>query len=95
MRIVPSRLKTYLKFAEYPIGIVLFSSFRTPRKSKPVRAMSTEKVEALWKYVKSDDGDLRTKAIVTILLATGMRPVDITGLKLDDIDWNNNNIGFR
>jgi integrase len=23
-----------------------------------------------------------------------MRPVDITGLKLDDIDWNNNNIGF-
>jgi site-specific recombinase XerD len=94
MRIVPSLLKTYLKFAEYPIDTVLFSSFRTPRKSKPVRAMSTENVEALWKYVKSDDGDLRTKAIVTILLATGMRPVDITGLKLDDIDWNNNNIGF-
>lgn len=94
MRIVPSLLKTYLKFAEYPIDTVLFSSFRTPRKSKPVRAMSIENVEALWKYVKNNDGDLRTKAIVTILLATGMRPVDIIGLKLDDIDWNNDNIGF-
>lgn len=94
MRIVSSLLKTYLKFAEYPIDTVLFSSFRTPHKSKPVRAMSTENVDALWKYVKSDDGDLRTKAIVTILLATGMRPVDITGLKMEDIDWNNDNIGF-
>lgn len=94
MRIVPSLLKTYLKFAEYSIDIVLFSSFHTPHKSKPVRAMSFENVEALWKYVKTDDGDLRSKAIVTILLATGMRPVDITGLKLDDINWSNDNIGF-
>ncbi len=37
---------------------------------------------------------MRSKAIVTILLATGMRPVDITGLKLDDINWSNDNIGF-
>ena len=94
MRIVPSLLKTYLKFAEYSIETMFFTSFYTPCKSKPVRAMSAEIVEALWNYVKSDDGDLRTKAIVTILLATGMRPVDITGLKLDDINWNNDNISF-
>lgn len=94
MRIVPSLLKTYLIFAEYPIDIVLFSSFRAPRKSKPVRAMSFENVEALWKYIDGDDGDLRSKAIVTILLATGMRPVDITKLKLDDINWDNDNISF-
>ncbi|HEY5563168.1 MAG TPA: tyrosine-type recombinase/integrase [Clostridiaceae bacterium] len=94
MRIVPSALKTYLKFAEYPIDTVIFSSFRTPRKSKSVRAMSTENVEALWKYIEGDDKDLRSKAIVTILLATGMRPIDITELKLDDINWNNDNISF-
>ncbi|ATW24273.1 tyrosine-type recombinase/integrase [Candidatus Formimonas warabiya] len=94
MRIVPSLLKTYLKFAEYPIDIVLFSSFRTPCKSKPVRAMSFENTEALWKYIEGDDGDLRSKAIMTILLATGMRPVDITELKLDDINWDNDNISF-
>lgn len=94
MRIVPSQLKTYLKFAGVPVNAILFSSFSTPRKSKPVRAMSFENVEALWKYIEGDDGDLRSKAIVTIMLATGMRPVDITELKLDDINWNNDNIGF-
>ena len=94
MRIVPSLLKTYLKFAEFPIDIILFSSFHTPCKSNPIHAMCAENVEALWEYIEGDDVDLRSKAIVTILLATGMRPVDITGLKLDDINWSNNNIGF-
>ncbi len=94
MRIVPSLLKTYLKFAEFPIDVILFSSFHTSRKSKPVHAMSAENVEALWKYIEGGDVDLRSKAIVTILLTTGMRPVDITGLKLDDINWSNDNIEF-
>ena len=94
MRIVPSLLKNYLKFAQVPIEVILFSSFHTSRKSKPVHAMSKENIEALWKYIEGGDADLRSKAIVTILLVTGMRPVDITGLKLDDINWNNNNIGF-
>lgn len=94
MRIVPTQLKTYLKYAGFPVDVILFSSFRAPRKSKPVRAMSFENVEALWEYIEGDDEDLRSKAIVTILLATGMRPIDITELKLDDINWNNDNIGF-
>ena len=94
MRIVLSQLKTYLKFAGFPVDAILFSSFRVSRKSKPVCAMSLENVEALWEYIKGEDGDLRSKAIVAILLATGMRPVDITKLELDDINWNNDNIGF-
>lgn len=94
MRIVPSILKAYLEFAGFPVSAILFSSFRAPRKSKPVRAMSFENVEALWVYIGGDDGDLRSKAIVTILVATGMRPADITELKLDDINWDNDNISF-
>jgi len=94
MRIVSSHLKAYLKFARFPVDIMIFSSFRTPRKSKPIRAMSAENVEALWKYVESDEGDLRSKAIISILLATGMRPVDITKLELDDINWRNDSISF-
>jgi len=94
IRIVPSQLKTYLKFAGFNADAILFSSLRAPRRSKPVRAMSNENVEALWKYVEGDAGDLRSKAIVALMLATGMRPVDITGLKLDDIDWHSDNIGF-
>lgn len=94
MRIVPSHLKSYLKFAGCPVEAILFSSFHTPGKSKPVRAMSSEKVDALWKYIEGDDGDLRSKAILTIMLVTGMRPADITGLKLGDINWDNNSIDF-
>jgi integrase len=94
MRIVSSHLKAYLEFAGLPAEVVLFSSFFTPRKSKPVRAMSFENVEALWGYVESDGGDQRSKAILAILLSTGMRPVDITKLQIGDIDWNNESINF-
>jgi len=94
MRIVPSILGSYLRFTGAPPDAILFSNFRTPRKSKPIRAMSLENVEALWKYVKGNDGDLRAKAVVAILLATGMRPVDITGLMLDDINWRTDSISF-
>ena len=94
MQIVPVQLKTYLKFAGADVDAVLFSSFRVPRKSKPVRAMSNENVEMLWEYVGGGDDDLRSKAIVALLLATGIRPVDITSLKLNDISWGNDTVGF-
>jgi site-specific recombinase XerD len=94
MKNVPTYLKAYLEFIEASVEAILFSSFRTPSMSKPVRAMSHESVEALWRYVKSDEEDFRSKSIIAILLATGMRPVDITELKLDDIDWKNDRISF-
>ena len=94
MRIVPSHLRTYLKFAGVSAEAILYSSFHTPHRSNPIRAMSSENVEALWEYIRSDVGDLRSKAVVSILLATGMRPVDISKLDLDDIDWHNDSISF-
>jgi len=94
MWIVPSLLKTYLKFAGVQAEAIRFSSFRPPHKSKPVFAMSNENTEALWTYVEGSDGDLRSKAIVTILLTTGMRSVDITNLELDNINWNSDTLGF-
>ena len=94
MRIVPSHLKTYIKFAKLPVDAMFFLNIRVPRKSKPIRAMSNENVETLWEYIEGNDGDLRSKAILTILLATGMRPIDIAELMLNDIDWNNDSISF-
>jgi len=94
MRIVPSHLKAFLKFSGANSEAILFSNFRVPRKSIPVRAMSIDNVEALWKYIEGDDTDFRAKAIVATLLATGMRPVDVTGLELGDIDWRYDTISF-
>ena len=94
MRIVPSQLRTFLKFVGVPAGAIIFSAFYAPHKSKPIRAMNSENVETLWKYIEGEDGDLRAKAIITIMLATGMRPIDITKLELDDISWQNDNISF-
>lgn len=37
---------------------------------------------------------LRNKAIVTILLYTGLRRCDVANLKLDNIDWNNETINI-
>jgi len=94
MRIIPSHLKIYLSFTKSSIDYMFFLSLRTSHINQPVRAMREENVEALWNYIKSDNGDMRTKAIVTIMLVTGMRPIDVIGLKLDDINWNNDTIGF-
>ena len=94
MRIVPSHLKAFLEFSGASSEVIMFSNFRVPCKSIPVRAMSIENVEALWRYIEGDDTDFRAKAIVATLLATGMRPVDITGIELDDIDWRCDTISF-
>ena len=94
IQITPSHLNNYLKYAGISDITTLLPSLRTPRKSKPVRAMARENVEALWRYVENDCGDYRAKAILAILLSTGMRPVDVTKLKLSDINWNNDSISF-
>jgi site-specific recombinase XerD len=94
MQSVPSPLRAYLRFVAAKAEAILASSFSVPRKSKPVRAMSLDAVEALWGYIKGDDEDLRSKAIVVILLATGIRPIDIANLELDDISWDAENISF-
>jgi len=94
MRIVPSHLKAYLQFEKSPCEALFLSSVRTPCKSKPICAMDPENVETLWEYVEGSDGDLRLKAVLAVLLSTGMRPVDIAKLEIDDIDWNNDSISF-
>jgi len=94
MQIVPSHLKRYLNFANFPADIVIFSNFRTSRKSRSVHAMNAENVESLWKYVESGGGDLRSKAILAIMLSTGMRPSDTVKLQIGDINWNSDSISF-
>jgi len=94
MRTTPSALRAYLKFVKAQTDTILSLGFSMPRKSKPIRAMGEESVLSLWGYVKGDDDDLRSKAIVAMLLATGIRPVDIANLKLNDISWKNDNFGF-
>jgi site-specific recombinase XerD len=56
--------------------------------------MSSENIEALWGYVEGNDDDIRSKAILALMLSTGMRSVDITKIELSNIDWNNDSISF-
>jgi site-specific recombinase XerD len=94
MRIVPTPLKHYLAYAGCSEETSRFAGFRTPQKSKPVQAMGADVIESLWGYIESDVSDLRTKAMLSILLSTGMRPSDITEMKLDDIDWRAGKMSF-
>jgi integrase len=94
MQTVPSPLKVYLEFIGAGAEVLLSTSFSFPRESMPVRAMGNETVEALWEYVKGDGEDMRAKAIVTLLPATGIRPVDIANLTFENISWDSDSISF-
>lgn len=67
---------------------------RFPRARKILQYLKDDEITSLRDFLDSPDSgiSLRDKAIVLSLVFTGMRRGDIAGLKLDDIDWANDNI---
>ena len=60
-------------------------------------AFTHDERNILEQYILSDDCPLskRDRAIIALLLYTGMRSCDVRDLKLTDIDWVKNTIKFR
>ena len=56
---------------------------------KNVDYLRPDEVEAIREALRDEDSDvsLRDRAIVTTLFYTGLRASDVAGLRLDDIDW--------
>lgn len=63
-----------------------------PRKRDILEVYTDEEYEALGKYLESGSLSYRNRAIGTIALDTGLRSVDILGLKKNDIDWKHDSI---
>lgn len=69
-----------------------------PYKKKSIQApLSIKELEKLWKYIETDcsNSGLRNKAIIAILLSTGLRRMDVANIKISDIEWSNKNALLR
>ncbi len=69
-----------------------------PYKKRSIQEpLSVEELENLWKYVETDCSDygLRSKAIIAILLSTGLRRMDVAHIKISDLEWANNNVTLK
>jgi integrase len=90
MRTVVSALRVLCRFLE--AGCVTGLSHAIPaqmvRRVRSVAVVAADGIDAL---VNSTDIStpmgLRVRALVLLGARTGLRPVDITGLRLRDIDW--------
>ena len=58
---------------------------------KNIQFLKQDEIEAIKKVLNDDNSNisLRNKAIVSILLYTGLRSCDVFNLKLNNIDWEN------
>ena len=72
--------------------IELFPIIHTPRKN--IDYLTKEEINKIKNVINDDEANvsLRDKAIIILLLYTGLRQSDIVNLKLSDIDWENEKI---
>ena len=87
-------IKLVLKECNYQINLCnkiidLLPCQKTNRKN--IDYLTQEEIDKIKKVLNEKDNGicLRDKAIVSLLLYTGLRSCDIVNLKLSNIDWNN------
>ena len=92
IRTVASHIRSFLRFAEGGERLLpLVPSHCT--RNKPIIPILTEKEHyALKNVLHTGEVSLRDKSIILLSLRTGLRAVDIVGMKLEDIDWVNDAI---
>ena len=94
IRTVASHIRSFLRFAEKKERLLLLVPSHCTR-NKPIIPILTDKEhDALKSVLRSQKVSLRDKAIILLSLHTGLRAVDIVGIKLEDIDWVNDAISI-
>jgi len=89
IRTVASHIRSFLEFAEGGKRFLPLVPSRCLRNKPIIPILSEEEHAALRRVLEGRDLSLRNKAIIRLALRTGMRSVDILGMKLRDIDWLN------
>lgn len=87
IRTATSALKSLLIFANASKAAILSIPSNCPRKTIIPQVLTEEQEVSLWRILGSRDTSARDRALVTLLFVTGLRPVDVVNLLLDDIDW--------
>lgn len=65
---------------------------RLREKRKNIQYLTSKEIEAIKKTLDTDKVSLRDKAIILLLIYTGLRGCDIVSLTLNSIDWENEKI---
>ena len=84
-------LKIFLGMDEYTKGFLYEVPEHLPKKRDILNVYSDEEYEKIMAHLdEAEDISFRNKAITILAFNTGLRAVDICGLKLSDIDWEHN-----
>jgi site-specific recombinase XerD len=86
-RTAASAIKSFLIFSEQ-IELLAAVPEKLSKKRAVIPVLTQDEELAVWSAINSDAVCPRDKAVVLLLLLTGMRAIDIINLKLSDIDWN-------
>jgi len=94
IRTVATHIRSFLRFAEGGERLIPLVPSRCIRSKPIIPILSDNENDALKSVLKTLKVPLRDKAIILLALRTGLRAVDITGMKLEDIDWVNDTISI-
>lgn len=92
IHIVASNIRCFLRFVEGGTALLRAVPSRCVRHTPIIPILSDEEIDALNDVLREEQIPIRDKAIMLLALRTGIRAVDIVGLKLSDIDWVNERI---
>lgn len=101
LRTAADALRSFLSYAEQrrwcPSGIARgVVPPRIYREEKLVSGLEWPQVEALLKCTKGDSlRDIRDRAMLLLLAHYGLRGCEVRGLRLEDIDWENDRLIIR
>ena len=87
LRTAASGLRSFLSFAEDGSKLLASVPAKLLRKRTIIPLLTSEEEQSIWDVLKTNVVASRDKAIMALLLLTGIRAVDIKNLMLCDIDW--------
>jgi integrase len=87
IRTVASHIRSFLSFVEGGEELLRAVPSRCVRGKTIIPILSDEEYDALKSVLKTLKVPLRDKAIILLVLRTGLRAADIVRMTLTDIDW--------
>jgi integrase len=87
IRVVACHVRSFLKFTKGGERLLPLVPLRCARSKPIIPVLSDQEYAALRRTLDGPEISLRDKAIILLALRTGLRSIDIAGMKLSDIDW--------
>ncbi|UNC92812.1 tyrosine-type recombinase/integrase [Candidatus Contubernalis alkaliaceticus] len=87
MRTAAPALRSFLDFVNAPIEAVQAIPLNCPRKTVIPQVLTEDQEDRLWNTLCANETSARDRALVMLLFVTGLRPVDVVNLMLEDLNW--------